>query len=160
MTTLSTTTIKMEMGEVAVTYDKKDFTERPLQLVDLVTTYLKTMTKEKIAEGNSTHEIDIIGMDKYIFTIDYDTCTIENRKALIVILEVISLRENITIPGHKGTWYIIDTNDEYEFKEYHLLESEQYGDMSPCIIVDNNFNIILEDVQNGFEDLEEYLDNL
>ena len=38
-------------------------------------------------------------------------------------------------------------------KEIFLLESEQYGDETPSIIVDNELNVILDNVYNGFDDL-------
>ena len=36
-----------------------------------------------------------------------------------------------------------------------LLEHEAYGDEAPCLIVDENGSLLLEDVYNGFTDLEE-----
>ena len=62
--------------------------------------------------------------------------------------------ENIGIKGHTGTWYVIGTQIILGEK-YFLLESEQHGDEAPCIIIDERYNLILEDVENGFEDLRE-----
>lgn len=74
--------------------------------------------------------------------------------------------DHITVEGHVGTWYVIDegwyrltpdvdgkpkTLDAHVF----LLEHEKYGDEAACIIVDENGALVLEDVWNGFEDLEE-----
>lgn len=59
---------------------------------------------------------------------------------------------NIRIKGHKGTWYVIGKTI-YNMKEVFLLESEQYGDEAPSLIVDNELNVILDDVYNGFNDL-------
>ncbi|MEW6215830.1 MAG: hypothetical protein AB1478_11630, partial [Nitrospirota bacterium] len=36
----------------------------------------------------------------------------------------------------------------------YLLESEIYGDEVPCLIVDKAGKIILDEVYNGFSDLE------
>lgn len=69
-----------------------------------------------------------------------------------------SKKENITIKGHVGTWYVID-EDIYSGNKYYLLESEIYGEDAAGIITDADFNIILEDVYNGFEDLQEFFNN-
>lgn len=59
----------------------------------------------------------------------------------------------ITVEGHVGTWYIID-NCIYDGKRVYLLEHETYGDDAACLIVDEDFNLIMEDVWNGFEELD------
>ena len=50
-------------------------------------------------------------------------------------------KENLKIEGYKGTWYVID---ECWFKGqyYYQLESEQWGDETPWLIVDNEFKIV------------------
>lgn len=72
----------------------------------------------------------------------------------------------LKVAGHKGTWYVIDES----FAETHmgiyriisgtekvyLLEHEKYGDEAPCIIVDGNLKVIMDDVYNGFRDLAEH----
>lgn len=65
--------------------------------------------------------------------------------------------EHIKINNHIGKWYEID-NTIYKNIEYHLMESEIYGDEACCLIIDNNYNVIVEDVYNGFLDLYEALD--
>ena len=67
------------------------------------------------------------------------------------------LTQDIRILGHVGTWYVIDEADVGD-QTLYLLESEKYGDEAACIIVDKNFNIVLEDVWNGFDDYYEYLE--
>lgn len=62
--------------------------------------------------------------------------------------------ENIKVKGHVGTWYIIDST-YYQGLRFHLLEHEKYGDMAPCLIVNDNSELIMENVLNGFEDLRE-----
>lgn len=59
----------------------------------------------------------------------------------------------ITVEGYAGTWYIID-NCIYDGKKVYLLEHETYGDDAACLIVDEDFNLIMEDVWNGFEELD------
>ena len=59
---------------------------------------------------------------------------------------------NIKIKGYKGTWYVIGKTI-YNMKEIFLLEHEQYGDEAPSLIVDNELNVVLDDVYNGFNDL-------
>lgn len=42
-----------------------------------------------------------------------------------------------------------------EGEKVFLLEHETYGDEAACLIVNENLEIILEDVWNGFDDLED-----
>ena len=63
-------------------------------------------------------------------------------------------RDGIVLGGYKGTWYIID--EAYiGGQELYLLESEQEGDELPCIIVDEDLHVIMDDAWNGFDDLDE-----
>lgn len=67
--------------------------------------------------------------------------------------------DGIRVKGHTGTWYIIDTmiSMYYGFTGvFHLLESEQYGDAAAHIIIDDDGNLILDEVYNGFDDLREF----
>lgn len=63
-------------------------------------------------------------------------------------------KENIKIKGHIGTWYVID-EAEWKGEKVFLLEHEIYGDEAACLIVNEKLEIILEDVWNGFDDLED-----
>lgn len=74
--------------------------------------------------------------------------------------------EHIKVEGHGGTWYVIDegsfvltpdTPDGPQTIRAHLflLEHEKYGDEAACVIVDEAGRLVLEDVWNGFGDLEE-----
>lgn len=62
--------------------------------------------------------------------------------------------DGIRINGHRGTWYVIDTT-YFRGQRVFLLEHETYGDMAAGLIVDRTGNIILDDVWNGFTDLED-----
>lgn len=64
------------------------------------------------------------------------------------------MKDNIRVKGHRGTWYVIDSK-VVNGRALHLLEHETYGDEAACIIVDDNLDIVMEDVYNGFDDLEE-----
>ena len=66
-------------------------------------------------------------------------------------------KEHIKIQGHIGRWYEINSI-EIDGKKFYLMEHETYGDMAPCIIIDEDDNLILEDVWNGFDDLYEYFE--
>ena len=68
-------------------------------------------------------------------------------------------KTNIKIKGHTGTWYSIDKM-EYNGDWIYLMESEVYGSDSPCIIIDKDNNLLLEDIWNGFNDWEEYLESM
>lgn len=66
------------------------------------------------------------------------------------------MKENaIKIAGHVGTWYVIDRQTQPDGQTLYLLQHEVFGDCAPCLIVDENLNIILDDVWNGWLDLEE-----
>lgn len=61
------------------------------------------------------------------------------------------------VKGHVGKWYVIDTK-EYDGHEVYLLEHETYGDEAACLIVDQDGQILLDDVWNGFEDYDYFLE--
>ena len=60
------------------------------------------------------------------------------------------LKDNIKIKGHVGKWHVIDEK-EYSGKMVYLLEH----DMAAGLIIDKDLNVILDDVWNGFLDLDE-----
>ena len=63
-------------------------------------------------------------------------------------------KDNIKIKGYRGTWYVID-EQLTRFGYAYLLEHEQYGDEAACLIVNKNLDVILDDVWNGFDDLDD-----
>ena len=74
--------------------------------------------------------------------------------------------DHIEVEGHLGTWYVIDegvfilTPDTERGPQtitahLFLLEHEEYGDEAAGIIVDEKGSLVMEDVYNGFEDLED-----
>jgi hypothetical protein len=70
--------------------------------------------------------------------------------------------DKITIEGHKGTWYVIgnrlltdEKSTKINYQGYvYLLEHEKYGEDASHLIVKSDGTVVLEDVTNGFEDLE------
>lgn len=60
----------------------------------------------------------------------------------------------IKVEGHRGSWYVLERN-HYNGNKVFLLEHERYGEDAPSIIVDQDANIVMEDVYNGFSDLWE-----
>ena len=62
-------------------------------------------------------------------------------------------KEEIIIKGHFGKWHVIDRM-EYRGKQVYLLEHDCFGDEAACLIVDENLKIIMDDVWNGFQELE------
>ena len=65
---------------------------------------------------------------------------------------------NIEVEGHIGTWYVVDT-EVIESTKYFLLEHEEHGDEAACVIVDGDGKLVLDDVWNGFDDLQNYFDS-
>lgn len=75
--------------------------------------------------------------------------------------------DHIKVEGHKGTWYVIDEGDFIFAPDtdngqpltipvrLFLLEHETYGDEAACVIVAEDGHLVLEDVYNGFDDLED-----
>jgi hypothetical protein len=66
------------------------------------------------------------------------------------------------VEGHRGTWYSIATQ-VYKLdgimKQLYLMEHESYGDEAPCVIIDADSKLIMQDVHNGFDDLDYCLEN-
>ena len=52
--------------------------------------------------------------------------------------------ENITVEGRSGTWYSIRTIRK-NGKKIYQMESEQYGDMSSHILIDENNKELVEE---------------
>lgn len=67
--------------------------------------------------------------------------------------------EGIIVQSHIGTWYSID-HAVYGNNIYFLLEHQEYGDETSNIIIDIEGNVILDNVFNGFDDLDDYFDNI
>ena len=67
--------------------------------------------------------------------------------------------EGIIVQSHIGTWYSID-HAVYGNNIYFLLEHQEYGDETSNIIIDIEGNVILDNVFNGFDDLDDYFDDL
>lgn len=83
---------------------------------------------------------------------------LENYKCGYPSDTLISSSDNISVSGHKGTWYVVDTKD-YNGEKLFLLEHEEYGDEAPCVIVNGKGNLKLEEVYDGFDDYEEFLES-
>ena len=66
--------------------------------------------------------------------------------------------ENISVEGHIGTWYVIDSEEIAGGRKLFLLEHEEYGDEAAHIIIDENKNLVMEGVYNGFDDYYDTLD--
>lgn len=66
--------------------------------------------------------------------------------------------EHIKVEGHIGRWHVIDTAVRDD-KEYFLMEHDTYGDEAAMLIVDSEGCIVLDDVWNGFDDLDYYFES-
>ena len=63
----------------------------------------------------------------------------------------------IAVEGHIGTWYVIEEQETELHGRLFLLEHEILGDEVPSLIVNEEGELILDDVWNGFEDYEAWL---
>lgn len=86
--------------------------------------------------------------------------------AIAMLTEYLYDNESIELilDGYEGTWYCVDKmfadGDGFyqEGNMFYLMESCNYGDEAACIILDGNRNVVLDDVWNGFPDLDEYFE--
>ena len=77
-----------------------------------------------------------------------------------------NVKERIRVKGYSGTWYEIDKTIWHDGKTYYLMESEQYGDETPWIIIDEENKIVkdifgynIDDVYNDINsELEERME--
>lgn len=60
---------------------------------------------------------------------------------------------------YEGTWSVIGT-EKINGKDLFLLEHEEHGDEHPALIVDEDVNVFMENVWNGFDDFEEQKEDL
>ena len=61
--------------------------------------------------------------------------------------------DKLKIEGHRGTWYVLDET-LFDKHSVFLLEHEEFGEEAPSLIVDENGKILLEEVWDGFQELE------
>ena len=62
-------------------------------------------------------------------------------------------REGIKVAGHRGRWYVID-EAEYDGRTLYMVESETYGDEAASLIIDEDFNLVADEIWNGWEDYD------
>jgi hypothetical protein len=73
------------------------------------------------------------------------------------IFEYAKDEEHIKIPGYRGTWYVLDqllmmsTDGSGKKKVFSLLESEQDGDDSLWLLVDETGKVLNEGQASLFE---------
>ena len=61
---------------------------------------------------------------------------------------------HIKVDGYNGYWHVIDRT-VHKGKPLLLLEHSKYGDETCCLIVDEQFNLVMDEVWNGFDDYYE-----
>lgn len=73
--------------------------------------------------------------------------------------------DGIKIDGHVGTWHIVDQTQRElphrngEQDAFYLLEHDTYGEDAAMLIVNKESKVVLDDVWNGFDDLDEAIDD-
>lgn len=70
-------------------------------------------------------------------------------------VKVTELTDGLSVDGHFGTWHAIDSMNLGETQLF-LMEHDEYGDETACVIVDSTGKLLAEDVWNGFD--QEILD--
>ena len=65
---------------------------------------------------------------------------------------------NIKVSGHIGTWYVYASR-VYHGRRLFLVEHETYGDHAANLILDKTGICVMEDVWNGWEDYEVYIES-
>ena len=68
-------------------------------------------------------------------------------------MKINGMYDKIEVPGHRGTWYIID-QAIHKGQKVFLLEHETYGDEAPGLIVNSCLKVLVDEVYNGFGDLD------
>lgn len=72
---------------------------------------------------------------------------------------------SISVEGHVGTWHIVDQTQralphrDGEMDAFYLLEHDTYGEDAAMLIVNREAKLVMSDVFNGFDDLDEAIDN-
>lgn len=67
-------------------------------------------------------------------------------------------RKNLRIADYTGL-YDVAMSEVVDGKEYYLMEHSFYGEDVPCLWVDEDCHVIVEDVWNGLLDLTDHLEN-
>lgn len=132
------------------------------ELVDADTADFVSMAEYFLNESMSedknihvSHTIDVLQGNDIIDMLEQSSNILveENAKRIERMNSVIDDNsDNIIIDGYYGVWYVIDSQI-INGKELYLLSSTAYdthGDDTPCLIVDENRNVILDNVYNGF----------
>ena len=70
----------------------------------------------------------------------------------------IRMRDGIKVRGHYGKWYVIDERD-YDGRTLYMVESEEYGDEAASLIIDEDFNLIADEIWDGWDDYDYLLEN-
>ncbi|OMF76713.1 hypothetical protein [Paenibacillus glucanolyticus] len=60
--------------------------------------------------------------------------------------------QRIKIKGHNGTWSAISNRRTSDGHTLFLMEHDVHGEDTACLIIDENAELLLEDVVNGFGD--------
>lgn len=59
----------------------------------------------------------------------------------------------VKVNGHIGKWHTIEAG-YWHGKKVFLMEHDTFGDEAACIIIDKDGKLVLDDVWNGFDDLD------
>jgi hypothetical protein len=70
---------------------------------------------------------------------------------------------NIKVEGHRGKWYVVDAQT-YTIQSdkspttltLFLVEHQIHGDEAACLILMEDGTLFIDDVWNGWDELEEY----
>lgn len=63
-------------------------------------------------------------------------------------------KDDFIVDGYIGKWHVIG-KDYYQGEVVYLLEHSTYGNETQGLIVNKDLQVLLNDVWNGFSDLED-----
>ncbi len=117
-------------------------------------------TEREAADFCASHDWEWTDENQFVWNMDYEEVETEpeNRN------EFQNIQEQIVVDGHAGTWHIIDTAERatpYDMggvATYFLLEHDTFGEDAACVIINGEGKLVIDDVYNGFGDLDEAID--
>lgn len=154
--------------EVTTEYDFEQmlFLQNYLDTVVLKYDVTETQVSDFVIEGVTDDYFNILDLEKIDKKYFAEAVAMDNKSMIadkvirnhdISDTIIHDKSDNIEIEGHKGTWYVVDS-EIINNKPYFLLEHEEYGDEAVHLIVDKTGKCVFEEAYNGFDDFKDNLE--